>query len=385
MRYPKSKTIPGTHFIGTLNGSKIPIYDIITSDGLNQIIGYIKHINASDGTVLYRGQCDLHDHVIPSIEHHPEDYDLNKERLNVAIHKLSEDAKINSFFSWDALVRGWETYINITLEAVLQHYGAATNSLDLVDNHWAALWFSLFRYDKIQKQYVRRTKDDYVSDAKKISFAPYYPTFEDSIPEKPGDYQLTKKDLATIESIHKKTGMEILEIEQKYREKKICKQLSEYNNALKKYKLQKSRHEKQVSDFNERCKLAHAYLFLYLADTNESEIQGLYIGKKSYTVDLRKALPSTFLRPVAQHGWIVRGKENGFSFDSNILCVLRLPVELVDTMLGTGTLLSQNNFFPEYHVDEGYKVLLTRQEDSGLTDNTRDILLPKDMISTIFY
>ena len=149
--------------------------------------------------------------------------------------------------------------------------------------------------------------------------------------------------------------------------------------------MKKNEHEKRVSDFERRCNMAHSYLFLYLAETNESEVQGLYLGKKSYTVDLRKALPSTFLRPVAQHGWIVKGKDKNYSFDSSILCVLRLPVELVDEMLGTGSLLSQNNFFPEYCVDEGYKVLLTRQEDSGLTDMKKTILLPKNMISTIFY
>ena len=35
------------------------------------------------------------------------------------------------------------------MEALLQHYGYSTHFLDVVDNHWVALWFGLNRYQEI--------------------------------------------------------------------------------------------------------------------------------------------------------------------------------------------------------------------------------------------
>ena len=81
---------------------------------------------------------------------------------------------------------------------------------------------------------------------------------------------------------------------------------------------------------------AHLFLFLFVADTNVPQVNGLYIAENSYTVDLRKALPSNFLRPCAQHGWIVREKENSYDFDERIACVVRMDIDLAKKMLGNG-------------------------------------------------
>ena len=124
---------------------------------------------------------------------------------------------------------------------------------------------------------------------------------------------------------------------------------------------------------------SHIYLFLYVADTNAPCIHGLYFGSDTYTIDLRKALPSTFLRPCSQHGWIVRGKGVEYNFNDNIVCVVRISVELANRMLGNGILLSQENFFPGAEIDQGYKILLERQKESGIESKYPKIF-PKGMI-----
>ena len=90
-------------------------------------------------------------------------------------------------------------------------------------------------------------------------------------------------------------------------------------------------------------------------------------------------LPSTFLRPCSQHGWIVKGKDRNYDFNKNIVCVIRLSVDLVNKMLGNGCLLSQDNFFPKASIDQGYRVLLERQTNSGL-DSKFPKVFPEGMI-----
>ena len=103
------------------------------------------------------------------------------------------------------------------------------------------------------------------------------------------------------------------------------------------------------------------------------------LKEQRYTIDLRKALHSTFLRACSQHGWIVKGKDTKYDFNNNIVCVIRLSVDLVNNMLGNGTLLSQDNFFPKASIDQGYRVLLERQTNSGV-DSTFPKLFPEGMI-----
>lgn len=99
------------------------------------------------------------------------------------------------------------------------------------------------------------------------------------------------------------------------------------------------------------------------------------MGEKTYTIDLRKALPSTFLRPCSQHGWVVRGKDVSYDFDSQISCVIRVNIDLAKEMLGSGTLLSQENFFPDETIDQGYNILLERQKGSRLKSKFEKVIL----------
>ena len=64
--------ILGTRYVETYifkSGHKVPVYEILNCHGLSQIIGYIKLINKHYGKVYYRGQCNLHDTMLPSLYH----------------------------------------------------------------------------------------------------------------------------------------------------------------------------------------------------------------------------------------------------------------------------------------------------------------------------
>lgn len=39
--------------------NKVPVFDVKDMYGLNQLVGYVKLINAETGTVLFRGQSKL--------------------------------------------------------------------------------------------------------------------------------------------------------------------------------------------------------------------------------------------------------------------------------------------------------------------------------------
>ena len=287
----KDEEIPGVKYVETRN--KKNVFEVNDLSSFNAIIGAAKHKNSS-GTVLYRGQCKLYDHLIPSIKHNDTTYENNKIILIDALEKMYRDKDITDFFDFNEDVEGWELYIKTTLEAALQHYGAKTRSVDFVDNHWTALWFALNEYDSVSCTY----------------------------------------------------------------------------------------HNRAMTNTNETEQ--YGYIILYLAETNVPEVNGLYLGSETYTIDLRKSLPPSFLRPLSQHGWIVTKKEkkpskkgskspkkaddedaistvnsDQYVFDDNVVGIVRIKTSLINKMLGDGSLLSQNNFFPSPEIDTGYAKLLT--------------------------
>lgn len=56
--YPNSKKIQTSMQIGVWE-NKVPVFDVKDMYGLNQLVGYVKLINAETGTVLFRGQSKL--------------------------------------------------------------------------------------------------------------------------------------------------------------------------------------------------------------------------------------------------------------------------------------------------------------------------------------
>ena len=49
------------------DGYEVPIYDILSTGALNQIIGHVKFANADYGNVYYRGVSGLYDNVLPAL------------------------------------------------------------------------------------------------------------------------------------------------------------------------------------------------------------------------------------------------------------------------------------------------------------------------------
>ena len=87
-------------------------------------------------------------------------------------------------------------------------------------------------------------------------------------------------------------------------------------------------------------------------------------------VDLRKALPSIYLRPHAQHALVVRRRDKGnieqkagyYDMASQVTAILRVRIDRVSNWLGEGTLLTQGNLFPSPSIDQGYNNLLMNSE-----------------------
>ena len=264
--------------------TSIPIFHVSTPRAFNQIIGYAKFINGSNGTVLYRGQAKDYGSLVPSGAR------PNKVPIpNSTIDSMRIDKGIQKIFNLNNDdIKGWELYQNILIESALQHYGGNTYCMDFVDNHWSSLWFGLYQFS--DNTYAKRTGD------------------------------------------------------------------------------------------NEKL-----YIYLYLADTNGPCVRGLYLGEDTYTIDLRKALPSIFARPGAQHGWIVRKhKRQKCNYDDSVIGVLEINVTDAAEWLGDGNLLSQENFFPDFLCDQGYQVLLERQFCSGIASRRKKIL-PTNTIRNYHY
>lgn len=300
------KIIQDTEFIENYKfkcGKIVPIFQVNSIYALSTVIGYIKYINAPHGNVLYRGQCKLYSTIEPSIYRGVE-VERSKlkrnEKLNSIIKKAMNDKAFSKFMKLDN--RDDRIQSKIRLESTLQHYGIPTHYVDLVDNHWVALWFGANQY----KAYMNGT-------------------------------------LARYE----KRSMDIGDIFQKRIE------LSE--DDFKRYLVDAK-----------AC--IYQYLLLIFVSKPEDILgSGVSICKdNTILVDLRNALPSTFLRPHAQHGWTMqRGNINcqhGSDMANNVVGILRIRVSDACKWLGDGDLLSQEGLFPNRIYDQGYNVLLNHDE-----------------------
>lgn len=379
---PKTDSINGTVRIGTWSSKEIPVYTVFDADGLNQIVGYVKLINAVNGTVLYRGQCDLYPSVIPSICREKEKLDSAKAELANILNKMVDDDGVKTYWHFEDNqdISSWKDYRKMILEATLQHYGAKTFCVDFVDNHWTALWFGLYRWNQEKKMHERRKAENKNSNEDDLivydlSALPFRP--EPAEPQYTTIETLPQSDINMAKKLSGSSDKPIEDFLNHFVKKHNRGEKASWEEACKKYRKDPVRKQYLEDD-----KKAHMYLFLYVADTNAPTLRGVSIGKETYVMDLRKTIPSTFLRPCSQHGWIVRGnKEEKYCFETNIACVLRISVELVDQMLGEGLLNSPKNFFPSPKRDEGYNLLLSRQEGtSTVHDDEYPIILPMGTI-----
>ena len=387
IRYPEAKTHENRIFTGTWS-KNIPVFTVTSQNDLNQLVGYVKHINAGIGTVLYRGQCDLYPSVIPSIFHDPTLRTSKEQQLEQAINCMIVDPDLINFFNLNSSdVAGWELYKRLTMEAAVQHYGSKTFCVDFVDNHWTALWFGLFAYDKKKKAYYRRNTTKKPDEDKCLNLQVDLAT-KICYPDKPQDLDeasLASEQVEHCRHITMKSSRSYDDVVTEFLKKTNGQRMTEWQQSCDHIDAQNQEIAMQWQHFDNDNKQGHMYLFLYVAETNAPSLNGIYFGENTYTIDLRKNLPSTFLRPCSQHGWIVRGKHSTFDFDERIACVIRINVALVDEMLGHGSLVSTDNFFPSPDYDQGYHVLLERQIDSPIpAQKDRKKIIPAETISCTY-
>ena len=375
----EKQAIPGTEFykmwkIGTQANYKaqVPIFNVYNMHGLNSIVGYVMLTNSEVGQVLYRGQAKLYcgndgsyNDLLPSICHiHPYTNETKtdaKKRWNKEIREraLALDKRIAAIIHDPSLIKqiGYNfnpkdiemnAEIHVVVESLLQHYGDSTRCMDFVDNHWIALWFGLYQFFSEKAGPMLPEECFYKKRTLKVSRK----TREDSQSEmRQSFFNELERTVGTTPIAHAKQAV---------------------NKLLKKY----------------THKLAFAedeflYILLFVANTSPehdaTHHAGVYSSSQMTVVDLRRALPSVFLRPGAQHGWTVRMNSNkctfsrgDYSFAKNVVAILRIPLSLADELIG-GALLSQENLFPPEDYDQGYRILLRRQEmaihkSAGLTD-----------------
>ena len=375
--YPKAADLQRAVFVGTWGDSEIPVYDVPSMHSLNQLVGYVKHINSGNGTVLYRGQCKLHPHVIPSINHDSIKKSSNDKKLKKAINAAIKDDAFRKFLGLrNSDVDGWGLYQRIVTEAAFQHYGAKTYCVDFVDNHWTALWFGLYQWDETKKTYhLRDNSMQGKKDNEYVKESDFVKTI--SIPLKP-EITAVSLDETKIEKLQECAIKGDIPFSVLV-ERNIA---AKYKRMIRDWERQCTEIKAKNDYISHMQNTDHLFLFLFVADTNVPQVNGLYIAENSYTVDLRKALPSNFLRPCAQHGWVVRGKEEGYDFDKSIACVVRVDIDLAKRMLGDGELLSMENFFPNEKIDQGYKILLERQKGSRIASKF-DKILPDGIIADL--
>lgn len=109
----------------------------------------------------------------------------------------------------------------------------------------------------------------------------------------------------------------------------------------------------------------YQYIILIAVDQGE-EKRGVIWGEDMITIDLRAALPSTFLRPHAQHGIVLKRRLHDCSCDfdisKNVVGILKMRNDLAASWLGDGELVKFRNLFPSQFHDHSYRILLERED-----------------------
>jgi len=269
-------------------GHVVPIYEVSNVHALNQLIGYAKFINQSYGDVYYRGECKLHDSLLPGLLRGRTGTSCSA-RLNSKIKEIVSDEYLKKQLKLNIED---ETSSSLIVEGLLQHYGIKTRFLDVVDNHWVALWMGLFRNTAIKQM---------------ISYNHYV------------EREIPLVDFAS---------------------------------------------GKKVSDEE----MYQYILLLAIPGKSKRANNGIYTSKDFYEIDLRQALPSTFLRPHAQHGWVVRKRSHtdarpaNYDMATSVVGIIKIRIDRAKQWIGSGELLSQDNLFPPPAYDNGYDILLQRSD-----------------------
>lgn len=289
------------------NGLEVPVYEIMTTSAFNQLIGHVKFANSAYGDVLYRGISDLYNNCMPAhlrdkVSGTPKGLikmldTINKNNFFSQSLKLRPDIKPRKKedYMTNQIIRRYNCYC---IEGLLQHYSGSTRFLDVVDNHWVALWMGLHKFQSIGKRKLF--------------------------------YEVQQRTIKVED---------------------ILQTFCQDPTSLK--------------DLNPYVYI----LLLAFPYSNKGEENGITESDEFVIVDLRKALPSIYLRPHAQHALVVRRKDpetaqkaEYYDLASQVVAILKVRIDRVSEWLGFGTLLTKDNLFPSPAIDQGYHTLLMHPE-----------------------
>lgn len=288
-------SINGTALVGEYHfscGNVVPIYEVDSVHAFNQIIGHAKFNNQAYGNVFYRGECKLHDSLKPSLYRNVKNVEKATQRISELIQNIVDDSHMRTQLKIDGQPFDIAKH---KVEGLLQHYGIPTRFVDVVDNHWIALWMGLNRAEKVKqlKQY----------------------------------YHYTERIIPLVELANNQPT--------------IDGDLFQY------------------------------VILIAIPFSNRQVLSGIQIANDYIEVDLRQALPSIFLRPHAQHGFVVRKKvhnqdyckgTDAYDIAPSVIGIIKIRIDRVHEWIGTGELLTQNNLFPPPAYDYGYDLLLMRDD-----------------------
>lgn len=110
----------------------------------------------------------------------------------------------------------------------------------------------------------------------------------------------------------------------------------------------------------------YAYLIMMATDAVHEQSRGIREGEHTRLVDLRKAVPSYFVRTHAQHALMLKKKEMDIDnvteadvdYSDLIVGIARIPVSLGLEWIGDNKLLSVGNLFPSAYFDYGYRKMI---------------------------
>lgn len=283
----------------------MPVYEVTELSALNQLVSYAKYCNNEYGNIYYRGVSDLYPNVMPAL--------MRTRTCGAAedlvklLHTIGEDSYMSQSLALTPQIEAKtelqkkenkriRKYNGYVVEAMLQHYSGSTRFLDLVDNHWIALWMGLHRFR------MRGDKLGYCRCERRTIDA-----------------------LDTFDIIANSEGA------------------IKYNPYL--------------------------YILMIALPYMPHVGRGVREGNEFVEVDLRKALPSVYLRPHAQHALVARRRVAGntensaayFDMAGQVVGIIRIRIDRVRDWIGNGGLMTAENLFPSPAVDTGYNTLLLNE------------------------
>lgn len=156
-----------------------------------------------------------------------------------------------------------------------------------------------------------------------------------------------------------------------------CMQTTTVNHHRSEKKDKTSRHGASPKECDQFIRFTPSptpftYIFLLLSDgvneTYSGEYRsGIYEGRKTVLVDIRKVVPSIFIRPHAQHAYAIKSKETNPNALSNcVVGVAKLWTRNVLEWIGKSSVLSLSTLYPSLFDDAGFLSLLESRDHNRL-------------------